>query len=145
MKKVLLASLVGAFLLSGCGRFAPPGPPNALVWGLAYHARIVPAGTLGPYGGQAGAFTVLIDERYLNPFMVAHEVTHVWQTRHGVPLAFTGAACLVQPEAHCTPAEAHADAVALEVIAARCDLGDLGWPGQPRTACRLPDPAQVRP
>lgn len=108
---------------------------------------MVPAGSLDPFDGYAVAYRVRVEVPFAaDVFLIAHELTHVWQWHHRRLMSeWAGAPCAVQPASHCSAREAHADAVALAVVAAGCGAGDLGWPGGAVTGCAVPDPVSIRP
>ncbi|GGR63000.1 hypothetical protein GCM10008959_26370 [Deinococcus seoulensis] len=135
-----------ALLLAGCGLLVPPVSPLR-AWGVPFMAEVVPAGALAPFQGFATAYHVRVEAPYTaDVFLVAHELAHVWQWHHrNLMRDWAGVPCAVQVPGHCTPREAHADAVALAVLAAGCLPGDLGWPGGAVSGCVLPDPASIRP
>lgn len=138
-----LLPLLGAFFLSACGSLLPPlSGPQA--WGVPYTAILAPPGSLAPFQARTVGYRVEVEQA--STFLVAHELTHVWQWHHRtLAREFAGHPCPMQPDWNCTPLEAQADTVALAVIAAGCLPGDLGWPGEPESGCLLPDPAGVRP
>lgn len=144
MLRFLLPSLT--LLLVGCGLLVPPVSPLR-VWGIPYTAEVVPAGALDPYEGFTTAYHVEIEQPFTaDTFLIAHELAHVWQWhRRRLMREWAGVPCAAQPAHHCNPREAHADAVALAVLAAGCLPGDLGWPGGAVSGCALPDPGFTPP
>lgn len=143
-----MAPLSGALLLlMACGTLLPPAAPSGRAWGVPYTLAYIPAGSLSPLYGQTIGHQVQIDERARgNLFVLAHELTHVYDWVHGLPVRWIGQPCAVQPASHCglSGVEAHADAVAIAVMRAGCNAGDLGIPDVTPSGCILPDPLWVR-
>lgn len=146
--KRILAPILGAVFLTGCGTVLPPLQPSGTVWGIPYTLQIVPDTRLAPLLGQATGHRIELTQRAQGSlFAFAHELTHVWQWVHGLPVRWIGQPCLVQPAHHCGQLglEAQADAVAVAILQAGCTWGDLGLAGLVSNGCVLPDPATVQP
>jgi hypothetical protein len=145
MRRILALLTGGVLLLVSCADFTPPAEPSGVVWGVPYTAQVVPEGSLGVYSGYTTGYRVKVQASSQDAWVIAHELTHVWQWQHGTPAVWQGATCSRQPAWHCTNREAQADAVADAALAANCGPGDFGWPAGRVMGCLLPDPASVQP
>lgn len=129
------APILLALALTACGTALPPANPSGYVWGFGYQAQVmdtpIPVGDTHKQPGRTTGYRVSIARNWQVPWVVAHELAHVWQWHYKVIPA--------------GGVEAHADAVARAVIRAGCETGDLGWPGGEVTGCTLPDPREITP